>query len=331
MCLTALFLMSGTTILTAQETPAKTSTNVKNILAEIVRAKNQNNPFVLITPDDLSKLSASELSAVINFNGPCDTAQQININDTVNGQLTGSDCRLDDGSYADFYAFNGVSGQNITVTMNSTAFDTYLGLANESGTFVVEDDDGGGGTNSRINTVLPATGLYIILANSAFPNQFGNYTLNLSAVVACTYSLSPTSATIAPEGGTFTFIVNTQPGCQWAASAGSGNFLNTTSTGIGTGTVTYTAQPNGFIGTRTGTITVGGQTFTVTQPPINCVFSINPTSVTVTSSETIGSFTINTQAGCFWTAQSNNFFISTNSTGTGTGTITYMVITNNGG
>ena len=325
-CLNCLIFTVGAIVSKAQAA-AENPKSVKNILSRIISAKDRNKPFVLLTPDDLAKLSAAEQANL--FAGPCDTAVPITVDQSVNGQLTNADCRLDDGSYADFYSYTGSAGQNVTITLNSSSFDAYTGITNETGTFVVEDDDGGGGTNARLTTTLPADGLYIILANSAFPNQFGDYSLIFNS--RCTYSLSPASATIAPEGGTFSYTINTQSGCRWAAGTDVNTFLSTNSMGIGTGTVTYTATANGFNGTRTGTIISGGQTFTVTQPPINCTFSINPTSVTVPSAGTnTGSFTINATPGCNWIATYNGYFISTSSYGTGTGTVNYAVTTNNG-
>lgn len=183
--------------------------NKKNIW-EIVRQKRNGAPFTILTPQDLSGISTEELQKFLG--DPCDTAVPINFGQTVNGQLSNTDCRLDDGTYADFYTFTANQGQIVDIRMNSSAFDTYLGLANESGTFVVEDDDGGGGTNSRIVATLPQTGLYIILANSVFPDSFGAYTLSLNEIINCTYTLSPTSAEIPPAGGTFSIAIVTQNG-----------------------------------------------------------------------------------------------------------------------
>jgi hypothetical protein len=124
----------------------------KAILDGITAKSGQVGPFLLLTPDDLK----GELLKIAG--DPCNQAAPIGFGQTINGSLTSSDCRLDDNSYADFYTFSGTQGQQVTINLSSGAFDTYLGLANESGTFVVEDDDGGGGTNSRIVATLPASG-----------------------------------------------------------------------------------------------------------------------------------------------------------------------------
>ena len=107
-------------------------------------AKRQNSPFVLITPEDISNLSPAERNALLAAQTGCDTTVLIKFGQTVNDALTSSDCGTDDGSFGDFYAFEGAAGQQVTVALGSSAFDTYLFLASEDGSFLVSDDDGGG-------------------------------------------------------------------------------------------------------------------------------------------------------------------------------------------
>ena len=68
-------------------------------------------------------------------------------------------------------------GQTLTITMNSSAFDTYLTLADVSGLLVAEDDNGNGVTNSRIVYTASTTAAYIIDAGSKLPGQTGSYIL----------------------------------------------------------------------------------------------------------------------------------------------------------
>ncbi len=200
-----------------------------------------------------------------------------------------------------------------------------------SGTFTIEDDDGGGGTNSRITASLPGTGLYIILANSVFPNQFGGYTLSLAGGAPCTYSISPTSAEVPASGGTYMFTVTTQSHCQWTA-APHYNYINTNSSGIGSGTVTFTVSPNPTNFERFGSLGVGGQTFNIHQAGRSCQFSLTPTSVNVSAAETTGTFSVIAEEGCFWSMQINAPWVNATPTGSGTsnGFVTYTVGHNNG-
>lgn len=330
-----LFLLTATfaqifllTAGTYGQAPANSKPAAKAILADIIRSKRQSKPFILLTPNDLAGLSPAEMGSLFAGGDPCETAAPIAFGATVNGSLTSSDCRLDDSSYADFYVFTGTQGQQVTVNLSSGAFDTYLGLANETGTFVLEDDNGGGGTNSRIATTLPANGLYVILANSFFPNAFGSYTLSLSA---CTFTLDPTGADIPGLGGTFSFAMTTQAGCYWGAVSQSSFITVNNSSGHGSATISYTVQTSINGPTRTGTITVGGQVFTVTQTSINCTYSISPTNADHSADPATAQFTINTPAGCPWTAGYNNYWIwTTNETKIGPGPVIYTVAANNG-
>jgi uncharacterized protein (TIGR03437 family) len=117
---------------------------------------------------------------------PCSVVTLINFGQEISSKLEATDCDLGDGSFLDLYGFYGFAGQQISVSLNSSAFDAYLFLANDDFDVLDEDDDGGGGTNARIPTdtgffTLPATGVYYIVANSFDPAQTGDYTVKLTA------------------------------------------------------------------------------------------------------------------------------------------------------
>ena len=82
----------------------------------------------------------------------------------------------------------------------------------------------------------------------------------------CTYSISPTSASVAAGGGSGSVTVTAGTGCAWTAVSNSG-FITVTSgsSGSGNGTVNYSVAANTGSASRNGTITIAGQTFTVTQ------------------------------------------------------------------
>jgi hypothetical protein len=116
---------------------------------------------------------------------------------TVNGALDANDCQLaSDGSLYEAYSFTGTANQQVSITMTKTnagdSLDPFLELIPPGGTianedFIATDDNSAGAPNAHIpsNTtngfaVLPATGTYIILANSALAGQTGAYSLTLS-------------------------------------------------------------------------------------------------------------------------------------------------------
>ncbi|HMY75889.1 MAG TPA: NF038122 family metalloprotease, partial [Blastocatellia bacterium] len=139
-----------------------------------------------ITAADLRAFEAMGYQVGTQQGGdPCSTAQAITPGQTINGALAGSDCKLDDGSYVDFYTFTGTAGQRIAIGLESNAFDAYLFLLFGQN-IVEENDDGGGGTNSRIpaNTgflTLPSSGTYVIAATSYDAGETGNYSLSLTS------------------------------------------------------------------------------------------------------------------------------------------------------
>ena len=85
----------------------------------------------------------------------------------------------------------------------------------------------------------------------------------------CAYSISPTSQSFGPEGGTGSVSVTAGPNCSWTASTNSGSWdwIGITSgwSGTGNGTVNYFLLANNSGSTRTGTLTIAGRTFTITQ------------------------------------------------------------------
>lgn len=293
-------------------------------VSEAVRQKRLTRAPVIIGPIDRS--TAGLLAPA---GDPCATASPIYFGQSISAKLESTDCRLDDGSYADFYTFDGLQGEQIDLRM-AGYFDSYLGVANESGTWVIEDDDGGGYPHARITATLPESGTYIVLANSAFADEFGDYNLSLSGGPACSYTFSPASGEISADGGTFTFDVTTGPRCYW--SAGSGEYwVITKSAGLGSGTVTYTAQANPVNQKRSVLIWLGNTYFVVNQAPKVCNYTLSPESVNLGSLASSGSFTVTAPQGCFWSATGvYSSFITANSSANGNGTVNYSVTQNNG-
>ena len=120
---------------------------------------------------------------------PCTMNVPISLGQTLNGNLNAGDCVLDDGTYIDFYSFNGTAGQPISISINSSAFDTYLFLFDSNGGVVDTNDDSGNSSDSRIPIgtgviILPFTGQYVIGANS-FDVSTGAYSVTLNSGGSC--------------------------------------------------------------------------------------------------------------------------------------------------
>lgn len=87
------------------------------------------------------------------------------------------------------------------------------------------------------------------------------------APVVCTYSISPTSASVNGSSGSGTVTVTaSNSSCAWTASSNAA-WITVTSgaSGTGSGTVGYSYTANNTGDQRTGTITIAGKTFTLTQ------------------------------------------------------------------
>ncbi|HST61270.1 MAG TPA: hypothetical protein VLK84_21380, partial [Longimicrobium sp.] len=104
----------------------------------------------------------------------------IRAGETVTGELTSSDSRLDDGSFADLYTYRGTPGERITITLMSDAFDAFLG-GGPTAASVDSDDDGAGGTNARLQATVGSTGQYVIRVNTLSAGETGRYTLSVQA------------------------------------------------------------------------------------------------------------------------------------------------------
>ena len=127
-------------------------------------------------------------------------------------------------------------------------------------------------------------------------------------------------------------MVSAAAGCNWTAQSHA-NWITISSggSGSGNGTVQFSAQANSG-NARTGTLTIASQTFTLMQAA-PCSFSINPNNRDFTEDGGTGTVAVATTAGCAWTAQSNDSWITimSGASGTGNGTVSYRVAQNNGG
>jgi hypothetical protein len=82
--------------------------------------------------------------------------------------------------------------------------------------------------------------------------------------VACSYAIDPHDREFGSDGGAGTISVTAPPGCTWSASSNA-EWIAAFGAGAGNGTVGYGVDRFKDDGRRTGTISIAGQTFTVTQ------------------------------------------------------------------
>lgn len=165
----------------------------------------------------------------------------------------------------------------------------------------------------------------------------------------CTYAVSPATPPApfpaqASNNGSFAVTTTPATGCPWTAVNNNPEFITITSGASGSGneTVNYSVAANPGTGLRTGSISVQGQTHTITQngtppPPPGCTYAVSPQTPPVpfpASGSSDGIFAVTTTpSGCPWTAINSNpefITITSGGIGSGAGTVLYSVAANPG-
>lgn len=118
---------------------------------------------------------------VVLTGGAAQAQQAISIGGSASGVLQDGDSTLNSGEYVDSFTFEGRAGQQVTVTMTSSTFDTYVMVRGPAGFAEENDDRVSGDTNSEITVRLPANGTYRIQATSFQPGEAGGYRIQLAA------------------------------------------------------------------------------------------------------------------------------------------------------
>jgi len=147
----------------------------------------------------------------------------------------------------------------------------------------------------------------------------------------CTFTLSATSMTMSAAGGAGSVSVTTGNQCAWTASSGASWITATGGTSV-TGSGAFTFNVAALTGTtsRAGTLTVAGQTVSVTQQGAACAYTLIPPARTVEAAGATAAFDVTTDASCSWTAAATAPWLSILSGGSGSGnaTVSYRVAAN---
>jgi hypothetical protein len=190
----------------------------------------------------------------------------------------------------------------------------------------------GGGPNTGGNGAVT----YAVGANSSATPRTGTLTIaGLTLTVAqagtCDISISPSSVSSGSDPSSGTVTVTAPSACSWTATS-SAAWLTVTggSSGSGNGTVQYDVAANTTNSTRTGSLTIGGRVFSVTQAAPHCSIVLSTTSVSLTAASAFRSVNVTSGSGCSWTATSSVPWITIagGGTGTGMGLVSYTVAAN---
>ncbi len=175
---------------------------------------------------------------------------------------------------------------------------------------------------------------FSVAANPSGTSRSGTMTIGgqefkvSQAGVECTYSISPSNATLLADGGTGNISITAPPGCSWMVTEAL-DWVTVTggASGSGNGTVTYSVGVNTVATPRNGTIQVADQSFSLTQRGTTCTYAVAPTTITLPSGGGTGDIGVSAPAGCNWavTESLDWVTITSSAAGSGNGTVTYTV------
>ena len=122
---------------------------------------------------------------------------------------------------------------------------------------------------------------------------------------SCSVALSPANTTAVASGERVAATVSAPGGCPWTAKSNVA-WLTVVEGETGTGNVTVRVAvgANASGAPRTGTVTIGGQTFTVRQEALTCTFSITPTYYNAGRGPDDIRVDVSAENACAWTATS---------------------------
>jgi hypothetical protein len=147
----------------------------------------------------------------------------------------------------------------------------------------------------------------------------------------CVFTLSSSSVTMGAAGGTGSISISTGSSCAWTARSDVSWITATSGTAVtGPGTFGFTVAAAPDASSRTGTLTVAGQTVSVSQQGVACGYAVSPTSASFGAAGGTTSFAVTTLTGCAWTAAASAAWVTVTAgaAGSGSGTVAYSVAAN---
>ncbi len=242
----------------------------------------------------------------------------------------------------------GAGGCTSTIQPTTQGFDSNGGPATTDVTLPVGcswtavSNDTWITVNSGANGSGNGTVGYAVAANLTSAARTGtltvaNRTLTVTQTgVECTFNVSPTEAFPDSTGTSGTLTVTTIAGCSWTAVSNASWITVPAGAGTtGSGSVNYSVASNPTAVTRIGTVTIAGQTFSVTQSGVACTYGVQPSVIALSSAAAAGNVNVTSPVGCSWTAVSNTDWIAippgvsgpgSGTYGSGNGIVGYSVV-----
>jgi hypothetical protein len=149
--------------------------------------------------------------------------------------------------------------------------------------------------------------------------------------VTCAFTLRSPSGTAPASGGVGSAGVISAPGCAWTSNPNAPWLTITSSANTGAGDVQFSAAANNGASSRSGTLTIAGQTYTINQPGAPCNYNLAVGSVVIPAAALNNSTVTFTTAanGCTPKAVSySNWLPVSAAFGGNAGAITYSAAAN---
>lgn len=191
----------------------------------------------------------------------------------------------------------GAPGGATSIRVETTAGCTWSSTSGSAWIMVTPGASGSGAGQAQL-TVAPNIG----------PARNGSVTIaeqtvQIAQASGCTYTVSPLTQEVGGTGGTVAVSISTAAGCSWTARSAVAWITLSTPSGAGPGQVSFAVAPN-LSPTRSGTITVAGQTLTVTQAS-QCTWAFVPPSHEFSADGGFGTVLVFVSGQCTWTTVSN--------------------------
>jgi hypothetical protein len=261
---------------------------------------------------------------------PSPTARQGNI--TVNGAVYsitqfGTSCSFAINPTVINAPFSGGSAV-IAVTASSAACAWTASGLNAT--------PAGGTGNGSVNVIIPPNGLPgMVVLNATIAGQA--LTVNQTGV-GCTVSLGSSAASVPAAGGPSVVQVTAPVGCNYSTVTGP-SWITVTSGGSGNGNGTaaplhFDVGANSTTLPRSGSLTIGGQTFQIDQAGLACSVTVDTSGLGSPYGPAggVGLVGVTTNgSNCTWSASSAvNFASVSPQSGTGNGSVAVTLASNAG-
>ena len=213
----------------------------------------------------------------------------------------------------------GAAGGTASVTVTpSNAACAWTATSNSAFLTGVTASGTGTGTLSYTvgaNTGIARTGTITIAGQTFTVNQASG----------CTFTVTPTSLSPSAAAGSGSLAITaSNPACPWTAANNDSWLAISPTSGTGASTATYTVAANAGPA-RTGSLTVAGQTISVSQAS-GCSASLSGAGLVMDASGGSGSVTLTMSSpSCAWSATSNSPWVTVPATGTGTTVVNFTV------